>query len=217
MDGWLYWVTEHLLVVLVVGWASFTVLTALAGRALWRYGRRLKEEKPPWATFAGVMLVFLLMVAGLGAFTLAAAQIGPALLQQQRMVGEPAPALHYTRMADDEAFSLADHRGDVVLVNLWATWCPPCRAEMPDLERLQQTYRDRGLVVLQISDEPRETIAEYLEASPMSTFHGYVERFPWPSMGRPTTFIVDRQGILRKSIQGTRTYEQFEVEIASYF
>ena len=103
-----------------------------------------------------------------------------------------------------------------MLVNLWATWCPPCRHELPDLDELQQTYGEQGLVVLQISDEPREVLQEFLAASPMSTEHGFVAEMPLPEAGRPTTFVIDREGVVRRVILGPRSLEQFAAEIARH-
>ena len=54
------------------------------------------------------------------------------------------------------ARSLADDRGKVIVLNLWATWCPPCREEMPTLERLQERYGKEGVVVIAVSDESTE-------------------------------------------------------------
>lgn len=100
-------------------------------------------------------------------------------------------------------------KGKVVLVNLWATWCPPCIAEMPDLDQLQQDFGDRGLQVLHLSDEPEEVLVEYLQENPMTTMHGRIETFPWPTAGRPTTYIVDRDGVVQRGILGSRPYETF--------
>ncbi len=100
-----------------------------------------------------------------------------------------------------------------MLLNFWATWCPPCREEMPDLEELQQSHGDRGLVVVHVSDESREVLAGYLEESPMSTLHGYAENLQWPVFGRPTTYVVDRDGILRRILNGSRSYAAFARQV----
>ena len=60
---------------------------------------------------------------------------------------------------DGKTYSLAALRGKVVLLNFWATWCPPCRKEMPDMEKLSRAYADKGLAV---SDEPRETVEPFI-------------------------------------------------------
>ncbi len=202
--------------VLIAGLLLSAVLTVRAGLAVVRRARKLGPGARPKLGLAWSVAVFLasgLIVLAFGFFT---ADMGPALIEQMRMAGEPAPELRYARVTDGATASLADFRGDVVVLNLWATWCPPCRAELPDLDQLQETYRDRGLVVLQISDEPRETLASFLEESPMTTEHGYVERFPWPAGGRPTTYVIDREGVVRKAFLGARSFEQFERAVVKH-
>ncbi len=207
---------DNIGLVLIAGLLLSATLVVRAGIGVWRRGRKLGPGIRPKADFALSLVLFL--AAGLvglvfGSFTL---DMGPALVEQMRMEGRPAPGLRFARVVDGSMASLADHRGEVVVLNLWATWCPPCRAELPDLDRLQATYRDRGLVVLQISDEPRETLTSFLEESPMTTEHGYVESFPWPAAGRPTTFVIDREGVVRKAFLGARSFDQFERAVAKH-
>ena len=69
---------------------------------------------------------------------------------QIAIAGKMAPSFAVLSI-DGKRQTLAAYRGRVIVMNLWATWCPPCRAEMPDLERLYETYRSRGLVVIGIN------------------------------------------------------------------
>ncbi len=209
-------VQDNIGLVLIAGLLVSAVATALAGKTVWRRARKLGPGSRPKIGLALSLVYFLAACLVVFVFGFLMIDMGPALVEQMRMAGEPAPELSYARVADGTLASLADHRGEVVLLNLWATWCPPCRAELPDLDQLQEIYRDRGLVVLQISDEPRETLASFLEKSPMSTEHGYVERFPWPACGRPTTFVIDREGVVRKAFLGARSFEQFERATVKY-
>ncbi len=201
---------------LIVGLLLPAVLAVRAAIGVWRRGRKLGPGKRPKIDFAWSLAQFLVAALVVVVFGLLVVDMGPALVKQMRMKGQPAPELHFARVEDGVMASLADHRGEVVLLNLWATWCPPCRAELPDLDKLQATYRDRGLVVLQISDEPRETLARFLDESPMGTEHGYVESLPWPAGGRPTTYVIDREGIVRKAFLGARSFEQFERAVAKH-
>ena len=116
--------------------------------------------------------------------------------------GKAAPALDAT-LLDGSPFSLAGHSGKVVLVNFWATWCAPCRAEMPALDAYYRKHRDEGLVVLAVSmDDPKDE-AKVRQAmkpfafdaafGPKSDLKGY-ERI-WRL---PLTFVIDRSGTLRK-------------------
>ncbi|MEO8661981.1 MAG: family 16 glycoside hydrolase [Bryobacteraceae bacterium] len=108
--------------------------------------------------------------------------------------------------------------GKVVLVNFWATWCPPCRKEMPDLQVLQRRFGDQGLVVLAVSDEEAGKVSSYLDGK------GY--EFPilldpagkaaeaFAVNGIPKTFIFDRRGKLAAQSIDMRTQKQFLAMLA---
>jgi thiol-disulfide isomerase/thioredoxin len=116
--------------------------------------------------------------------------------------GKPAPVIE-AKLLDGSPFSLSAQAGKVVIVNLWATWCAPCRAEMPALDAYYRRHRDEGLVLLAISmDAPkdeakvREVMSEFAFSAALirdANIKGY---------GRvwrlPLTFVIDRSGILRK-------------------
>lgn len=122
----------------------------------------------------------------------------------------------------DAESDFSDLRGKVVLVNIWATWCAPCRFELPELNRLQADYRDAGLVVLNLSDETRENLLTYQNELPLETMSAYVdvpdvpEPFRRNFQVRPTSFVVDRSGLLRESALGMRSYEQFLTMVEPY-
>jgi thiol-disulfide isomerase/thioredoxin len=117
----------------------------------------------------------------------------------------------------------AQQRGRVLVVNFWATWCEPCREEFPNLVRLHNTYRSRGLSVVAISmDEPESgsAIEEFLK-SQGANFGSYRQHFkdyealvnsinPRWGGGIPATFLYDREGRLVESWQGATTFEEFE-------
>ena len=80
--------------------------------------------------------------------------------------GDPAPDFTATSLDDGTPVSLADYRGHVLLVNLWATWCHPCRAETPYLQAVYKRYRDRGLRILGVSVDRRadhDAVIEFVE------------------------------------------------------
>jgi thiol-disulfide isomerase/thioredoxin len=117
--------------------------------------------------------------------------------------GKPAPAIE-AKLLDGSAFSLAGQAGKVVIVNFWATWCAPCRAEMPALDAFYRKHRDEGLVVLAISMDQPETqpkVRDVMKAFSFpaalgseSDFKGYTRIWRLP-----LTFVVDRSGVLRKN------------------
>lgn len=122
--------------------------------------------------------------------------------------GFPAPDFTLSTF-DGDAVSLSSFRGRVVIVNLWASWCAPCRAEMPAIQKLYQANRDRDLVVLGVNstiqdslpsarkfvDEVGVTFTILLDTTG-SVSRRYLLR------ALPSTFIIDRQGVIRSVIIG---------------
>jgi thiol-disulfide isomerase/thioredoxin len=116
-------------------------------------------------------------------------------------VGQPRPAFTL-RDLDDQMHQAQEWDGDVLLVNFWATWCPPCRAEMPRLIELQETYGDQGLQIIGIALDSPELVKAYSESMgtnyPMlwgeqdaiDVAHG----FGFDVVGLPISAVVDRDG-----------------------
>ncbi len=120
-----------------------------------------------------------------------------------------APEYSARRLGSTEPVSLASLRGQVVLLNTWATWCSPCRKEMPAFEALYRDYRDRGLEVVGVNiDEGQadEQVARYVEAKGISfpiwrdPANRFAKRFR--VLGVPETFLVDREGEIVRHWQG---------------
>ena len=110
-------------------------------------------------------------------------------------------------------WSLRELRGKVVLVNFWATWCPPCRKEMPDLDSLYQRFKDRGFVVLALSDEDagnvKPFIAERNISYPVLLDPGDNVKDLFQVNGIPQSFVYDRDGRLVAQSIDMRTQRQF--------
>lgn len=134
------------------------------------------------------------------------------------LIGNPAPSFEVTSTSGGSS-SLAAYRGSVVVMNLWASWCPPCRAEMPDLERAYLAERARGVVVLGIDQGEAPAVASAFARSLRITYpiladeqqrYGRVYR----ALGLPTTVIVDRRGVVAKTFDGPVTYDQVLAVVA---
>lgn len=119
-----------------------------------------------------------------------------------------------------ETFRLSNQKGKVVLMNIWATWCPPCREEMPDLVDLYNKYKDQRYVTLGVSiDEQGESVVrpfmeEYDVNYPMYIDKdGTVMDKYGPTMGIPTTYIIGKKGNLRYFSVGAVTNKELEPRI----
>jgi thiol-disulfide isomerase/thioredoxin len=113
---------------------------------------------------------------------------------------------------------LAEYKGKVVIVNFWATWCGPCKMEIPDFVKLYAEYKDKGLVIVGISidDSPEQLQAfmrEFKMNYPIVQMRPEVEDAWGPFYGYPTSFIVARDGSICTKHIGPATKEQFEAEI----
>ena len=132
------------------------------------------------------------------------------LALREQLVGENGFTL--TAM-DGKAYNLDALRGRVVLLNFWATWCPPCRKEMPDMEKLYQRFSAKGLTVLAVSDEERETVAGFLRKQsytfPVLLDPGGKVGAAFNVEGIPKSFLFDRGGKLVAQAIDMRTERQF--------
>jgi thiol-disulfide isomerase/thioredoxin len=120
--------------------------------------------------------------------------------------GQPAPALRTTDVAG-RPVQLADHRGKLLLVNFWASWCGPCRVEMPGLARLPELFGEDRLVVVGLNvKEGARAVSLFLQRTGVQMPvwmdpQGEITR-AWGVSVYPTTFILDRQGQMCQRIRG---------------
>ena len=156
-----------------------------------------------------LILVSLVITAGASALLYAERNIRNIIQHRVSVL-----TLHPTKGAAPRRIS--ELRGNVVVVNFWATWCPPCRDEMPDLNRLADRYTPRKVAVLTITDEGADRIALYEQKiiplrTVVATFesdqpHGGLAMMAY--QGRPTTVVLDREGKVRHIFIGRQSYER---------
>ncbi|MDH3256969.1 MAG: TlpA family protein disulfide reductase [Nitrospinota bacterium] len=147
--------------------------------------------------------------------TLADVQLPPGVDIEKSEVGFKAPAFT-ARTLKGNRVQLADHKGKVVILNLWATWCGPCRVEMPGMENLYRRYRSEGLEILAVSldkgssDKVQTFADEYQLSFPvLLDSDGQVES-RYHTLTIPTTFVIDKKGMVVAEVDGAKHWESEE-------
>lgn len=140
--------------------------------------------------------------------------LGATGTRRAAKVGEPAPDFALPT-PDGETVRLSDLRGRPVLLNFWATWCPPCKIEMPDIEALYQKYKDQGFTVIAIDQqESPAAVQDYfdemgLSFQPVIDSTGEVFSL-YRVVALPTSYFIDAEGIVRFQHRGMMTRQQME-------
>jgi peroxiredoxin len=174
----------------------------------------MKEEiqKIRWVSYQSIILILLLMI-GIGTLV---------LLQTNKSSFDPAgkprfekgaPAPNFTLPdLNGKMVSLADYRGRVVLLNIWATWCAPCVEEMPSMEKLHQGLKDEKFVVLAVSidDGGTDVVRPFMEKHKLSfqaltDSAGNINNL-YQTTGVPESFVIDKQGRILEEIIGPRDW-----------
>lgn len=115
--------------------------------------------------------------------------------------------------------SLAAYRGHIVVMNLWASWCPPCRAEMPDLERFSKAYEKKNVVVLGVNQgESAERAGSFAQSLrihfPILLDQDQAYGRVYAALGLPTTIVIDPAGMVAHGFDGELTYSQMVAAVA---
>ncbi len=153
--------------------------------------------------------VLILFVLGLGWTLLSRVPQQFSNLVPSPRVGFLAPGFSLERLDNGGLTSLSDLRGKVVLVNIWASWCPPCREEMPAINRVYQEYESQGFEVLAVNTTYQDNLAD-AEAFAQNlglTFPILLDRTGEISQlyllrGLPSSYFIDREGIIRYVVVG---------------
>jgi thiol-disulfide isomerase/thioredoxin len=131
---------------------------------------------------------------------------------------KPAPMLELNDV-EGRALRLSYYKGKVVLLNFWATWCAPCRAEMPDLVKWQREYKSKGLQVIGVTYPPtelteaREFIKSIEVNYPVALGEERTKALFDKGETLPITVVIDKKGMIREIIQGIIFPEEFEQKV----
>lgn len=157
----------------------------------------------------------LLLVAGAAYFILDQSSPQTTVSTVPARVRFPAPEL---ALNDTQGVSrsLADYRGQVVLVNLWATWCPPCKEEMPTLQAFYDKYKDSGFIIIAINDgDPAPDVLQFVEDYALTfpvwldpTYVATEEAFH--TLNLPSSFVIDRDGTIQLTWVGGISMKMLE-------
>ncbi len=161
-------------------------------------------DKQQWSLFAGIAMT---LVFGTALAIRIRAQVDvPG-------VGSRAPDFRALNVATGRPASLADYRGKVVLLNVWATWCQPCRIEMPSMERLYREFAGSDFRVAAVSVDRADSATVAAFASELSlTFDvlhdqaGTIQQ-TYQTNGVPESFVIDRDGLIVKKVLGAAAWD----------
>jgi peroxiredoxin len=179
-----------------------TVSGAVMGRiSYYNFVRRPSFLFLPNMKLSGIVLLFLSLSGCYGG-------------SRPPRIGTPAP--DFTVQDSDRKVSLDEFRGKVVVLNFWATWCPPCIEEMPSLVEMQQKMKAKGVEVFAVSvDADQSAYQDFLKAHKVNLL---TVRDPdqksnnlYGTFKFPETYIIDRQGVLRRKFIGAVDWGQPEI------
>ena len=180
-----------------------------------------ETQKVRRVNLQSIMLIVLIMV-GVGIIVLLQTKDSSFNLSGKPRLGKGVPALNFTFPGlDGKKVSLADYKGKVVLLNIWATWCAPCVAEMPSMEKLYQELKDEDFELLAVSvDESGvEVVTPFMKKHKLSfpvllDTQGDIKSL-YQLTGIPESFIMDKDGIIVEKVIGPRDWAASGV--ISYF
>ncbi|HKJ31205.1 MAG TPA: TlpA disulfide reductase family protein [Balneolales bacterium] len=217
MNGnWIQYIIQY-------GQIAAILLALTSFVALFFIGRGNKYFLPRgfWG-WTGALLSVLVLWGSVFTFLIIQYPLSP-LKSAYEHSGKKVPEFSFQLVTDKSTHNISEYKGHVILLNFWATWCGPCRKEMPALDLLQKNYQKDGLIILTISDEERPILLNYFQQHPMSVVKGYIKRNSW-SKGpfkdiqeiRPVSYIINRKGKIEEGLPGGHTYNELQSKLLRF-
>jgi len=159
-----------------------------------------------------IMLIFLIII-GIGILVLLQTKDSSFNLSGRPRLGKGESAPNFTLPdLDAKMVSMADYKGKVILLNIWATWCPPCVEEMPSMEKLHQELKDEDFEILAVSIDTSgaKTVLPFMKKHKLSfpaltDTKGAITSL-YQTTGVPESFIIDKDGIIVEKVIGPRDW-----------
>jgi thiol-disulfide isomerase/thioredoxin len=131
---------------------------------------------------------------------------------------KPLTGLSFINLSNNQTDSLATYKNKPVIINVWATWCGPCRRELPDLEELQAKYGKDKLTVLAISDEEENILKDYINEKKLKLIVGKYFQHPMIDSldSKPVSILIDPDGNIKDVVAGARGYNFFNNWVKEY-
>jgi len=198
-------------IILLMAYTIFTFVRAALKRKYWvpKTKKDIRDLFGDAFTLAGGVFVLFMLQKNYQE------PMDKVMANQQK----PFPDIEFMETQSGAVKKLSDYRGRVVVLNIWATWCPPCRREMPDLDKLEKAYAGSGLSVIALSDEDMATVKQYSTAHPFKFLTGTFTLMPdvIAEIGtRPVSILIDKNGQVADMVVGARGFNFFEGWIKKY-
>jgi peroxiredoxin len=159
------------------------------------------------------ILLILLVIVGVGIIVLLQTKDSSFNLSGKPRLGKGVPAPDFTLPGlDGKKISIAEYKGKVIFLNIWATWCPPCVEEMPSMEKLYQKLKGESFEILAVSIDVSgsESVLPFMKKHKLS-FPALLDtkgdiKSLYQTTGVPESFIIDKEGIIVEKIIGPRDW-----------
>ena len=196
-------------------------MIAESGLSRMRRFNRTSRRRQPFRRLQALLwpIAATLTIAACGSHTTSTSVPPPASGPGAPAIGKPAPSFGL-RSADGALVNLEDYRGKIVLLNFWATWCGPCKEELPAIDAVQRRLGDRGFAALAVDfrDQDDEVVAfasRVRVSFPLLQDHLGVTASAYRLLGVPTSFLLDGNGDIRAIHAGPYTEKALAAAVSS--